>query len=151
MAPAPTPQERFELAKQSAALLRALLSHPGMSFNGDGSPNRAGIHPTLYNVTDFHMSTYTKYILPLLPPNAAENCSALSFQPNAQITDKTDLLADDLYPRIKSGALREKWSDTLSRNVMIASIILDKNQQVLFGGTFDFGPEVQAAARALRS
>ncbi|KAJ4515553.1 hypothetical protein HRR83_004756 [Exophiala dermatitidis] len=148
---APTsPQERFDQAKKHAALLRALLSHPAMVYKPDGSPDRTKIHPTLFNVTDFEMSTYTKYILPLLPENAHENCHALSFQPGGpKGPENMDKLADDLYPRMSGGGMRQKWIDATSRGFMISSIILDKNKQMLFGGSFDFGDEVEAAARAL--
>lgn len=145
----PSPQERFEQAKKHAALLRALLFHPGMSYNSNGSPDKAKIHPTLFNVTDFQMSTYTKYMLPLLPPNASENFKELSFQPNHTTPDNPDLLADDLYPRMQVGGFMEKWADTITRGAMIASIILDRSKQLIFGGSFDFRNEVETAARAL--
>ncbi|EXJ94055.1 hypothetical protein A1O1_02448 [Capronia coronata CBS 617.96] len=149
MAP-PPPQERFDLAKKHAALLRAVLSHPTMTYKSNGAPDKANIHPTLFNVTDFQMSTYTKYLLPLLPPNAADNCRELSFQPkNSTITENVDLLAENLYPRMQQGELMEKWTDAITRGMMLSLIILDRSKQVMFGGPFDFGNEVETAARAL--
>ncbi|KAJ9617413.1 hypothetical protein H2204_013835, partial [Knufia peltigerae] len=62
-----------------------------------------------------------------------------------------DQLADDLYPRMKGGRLNNKWSESVGRGVMISGVILTPGQQMMFGGVFAFGPEVEAAARALRS
>lgn len=145
----PTPQERFEYASQNAALIRALLSHPSIRLDANGLPSRSGTHPTLYNVTDFQLNTYKNYLLPLLPPDAAKNSRALSSDPKAEITERTEMLADELYPRMQVGGFLEKWRDAIGRGVMISSIILNPGQQVMFGGAFEFGDEVKEAARAM--
>ena len=47
------------------------------------------------------------------------------------------------------GSDPEKYNDALGRSWLIAGIILDKQKQVMFGGEFDFGPEVRDLARFL--
>ena len=88
--------------------------------------------------------------MPALPPDAAKNSRALAILPGPDFAEKPDQLADDLYPRMKAGGLNNKWSESVGRGVMISSVILTPGQQRMFGGVFAFGPEVEAAARALR-
>jgi len=152
MAPQPpSPKERFALAEQHARLLNALHSHPGIATKADGSKevDRARTHPTLYNVMDFVRSTYTKYIVQTLPPDATKNCKALAIQPAQDLTENKDKLADSLYPSMEG--LADKWQDAVTRGVMISMIILDPGRQAMFGGAFDFGSDVKAAAEALAS
>ncbi|KEF52926.1 uncharacterized protein A1O9_10832, partial [Exophiala aquamarina CBS 119918] len=150
-----TPKERFEAASKHAALLRALYNHPKtvVAKSKRALADRSKMPATLWNVLDFEVSTFEQYLVPLLPPSATKNSKAL-----ADAWDYTDpnfkedeaALADDLYPKMQSAALKEKWSDAAGRTVMITSIILDKPRQILFGGPLDFGPEVEEAARALQ-
>jgi len=149
---APSPQERFDLAEKHAALLRALLSHPAIAVDANGAADRAKTHPTLFNVTDFEVSTYTKFLLPLLPPDAPKHCAALAtpltgWGPESK--ENLDLLAPELYPRMRVGGFMEKWEDARGRSAMVSLLILDRSKQGMFGGSFDFGSEVEAAARAL--
>ncbi|KAL6251650.1 hypothetical protein RBB50_001860 [Rhinocladiella similis] len=147
----PTPQERFEEASKHARLINALLSLPACRLRPDGKPDKAQTPLTLYWVIDFELNTWNNYILPILPPNATKNSRALAILPGSDFTEKPSLLADDLYPRMSVGGLNEKWSDSVGRSVMICSIILTPGQQMMFGGVFAFGSEVEAAARALNA
>jgi len=150
MAPKPpSPQERFDLAAKHATLLRALVSHPGLILKPSGEPDKANIHPTLFNVTDFEMSTYRKYLIPLLPPHATENSPALATQAGLEPSENLDMLAGSLYPNMKGAGFINNWHDALTRGIMIASIILEARKQAMFGGPFDFGDEVKTAATAL--
>lgn len=45
---------------------------------------------------------------------------------------------------------REKWTDCLTRSILIASIILEEDKQIMCGGKFDFGPAVRDCARFLQ-
>ncbi|KIW13160.1 hypothetical protein PV08_08347 [Exophiala spinifera] len=143
----PTPEERFEEASKHARLINALLSHPACRLMPDGRPHKTQTPLTLYWVIDFELNTWNNYVLPLLPHNAAKNSRALAILPGSDFTERPHLLADDLYPRMSVGGLNEKWSDSVGRSVMITSIILTPGQQMMFGGLFPFGPEVEAAAR----
>ena len=151
MAP-PTPQERFAAAEKHAALLRALLLHPLTKFKGDHFTDPANTPQTLNNVIDFEMSTYTKYIIPLLPPDATKNCRSLAnpwSYNDPEFKEDMAKLVPGLYPKMNTGGLMEKWNNALGRGVMIQMIILDKSKHAMFGGAFDFGQEVEAAAQAL--
>lgn len=151
-----TPKERFEAASKHAALLRALYNHPKtvVAKSQRAQADRSKMPATLWNVLDFEVSTFEKYLVPLLPPNATKNSRALAdawdyADPNFKENDAA--LADGLYPKVQSAAMKEKWSDAIGRSVMLTSIILDKPKQILFGGPFDFGPEVEEAARAIQA
>ncbi|OCT44658.1 hypothetical protein CLCR_06399 [Cladophialophora carrionii] len=146
----PTPQERFTEASKHACLIRALLAHPSMRLNPEGLPDRSNTPSTLYNVADFEISTYKKYLLPILPPDADKNSKALAIAKADEVKENASLLTDDMYPRMNVGGFREKWTDAVGRTVMITSIILDARKQILFGGVFDFGEAVKEAARALQ-
>jgi len=151
MAP-PTPQERLAVAEKHAALVRALILHPGTKFKGDKVTDPASTNPTLYNVIDFAMSTYIKYLLPVLPVNATKNCRALAnpwSYDDPEFKEDLDQMAPSLYPDMKTAGLMEKWNDALGRGTLIQMIILDKSKHAMFGGAFDFGEAVEAAAKAL--
>ncbi|KIW97968.1 uncharacterized protein Z519_01552 [Cladophialophora bantiana CBS 173.52] len=145
----PSPGERFEIASQHAALIRALLSHPAMNLTPAGLPDRTKTHPTLYNVTDFELRTYKEYLLPILPPDAEKISPALALSQAEEVKENPDLMSDDMYPRMNVGGFGEKWRDAIGRTVMITDIILNTSRQILFGGTFDFGNEVKEKARVL--
>ncbi|KIW63943.1 hypothetical protein PV04_08905 [Phialophora macrospora] len=149
MAP-PTPQERFTQASKHASLIRALLAHPSMRLTPGGLPDRSNTPPTLYNVTDFELSTYKNYLLPILPPDADKNSKALAIANADDVKENASLISDDKYPRMSVGGLNEKWRDAAGRTVMITSIILDVRKQILFGGGFDFGEDVKQATRVLQ-
>ncbi|KAJ9613146.1 hypothetical protein H2200_003087 [Cladophialophora chaetospira] len=149
MAP-PTPQERFTEASKHATLVRSLLAHPSMSLTPKGLPDRRNMPATLYNVTDFELNTYKTYVLPLLPPDAEKNSKALAYRNVDEVKEIASLLTDDMYPRMNIGGFNEKWMDSIGRTVMITSIILEPNKQIMFGGQQDFGQAVKAAARALQ-
>lgn len=108
--------------------------------------------PTLWNVIDFECSTFDKYLVPLLPPDATKNSHALASAwdyTDSNFQENEGLLADNLYPNMQAGGLKDKWQDAVGRQVMIAQIILDKNKHIMFGGSLEFGSEVEEAARAL--
>lgn len=59
-------------------------------------------------------------------------------------------MEDSKYPRMNTGGLKEKWKDSVGRGVMITNIILNPGQQMMFGGAFDFGSDVEAVARSFK-
>ncbi|EXJ55438.1 hypothetical protein A1O7_08365 [Cladophialophora yegresii CBS 114405] len=135
----PTPQERFTEASKHATLIRALLAHPSMRLNCEGLPDRSDTPATLYNVADFELSTYKKYLLPILPPDADKNSKALAISKADKVKENPSLLTDDMYPRMNVGGFIEKWQDAIGRTVMITSIILEPRKQILFGGFLTLG------------
>ena len=149
----PTPTEVFDLAAKVAALLRALLYHPGTAFVGDMVTDPQNTHPTLFNVTDFVKTTYLEYLVPLLPPGATSSCRALTNpwrfrEPDFQ--ENLDALAEDKYPKVKGNEkLLEKWRDANSRAITIGMIIADPKKQEMFGGSFDFGKAVYECSEEL--
>ncbi|KAK5183962.1 hypothetical protein LTR44_003467 [Exophiala sp. CCFEE 6388] len=145
----PTPQERLAYAEQHADLLRSLLMHPVMKYKangGIGEPDRTQIPDSVFFVVDFEVRTYREYILPLLPPDAEKHSHALAVFQAAD--GNTDMLADDLFPRMSVGGFEEKWTDSISRGMMISMLITEPSAMSKFGTPFDFGAEVKAAARA---
>jgi hypothetical protein len=121
-----------------------------MRLTPGGLPDRSNIPPTLYNVTDFELTTYKNYLLPILPPDADKNSKALAIANADDVKENASLISDDMYPRMTVGGFNEKWRDATARAMMITSIILEARKQILFGGVFDFGEDVKQAARALQ-
>lgn len=149
----PSTDQVFDLAKRVAALLRALLYHPGATFVDDMITDPTTTHPTLFNVTDFVRRTYIEYLLPLLPPNATKNCKALAnpwaYQ-DLDWKDNDESMVQGRYPEIEGNEdLVEKWMDANSRSKMIGMIISDPTKQAMFGGAFDFGKDVYECAERL--
>ena len=149
-----SPQERFATASQHTALLRALYSHSQTVVDKAQRANadRSRMPSTLWNVLDFEHSTFTKYLVPLLPPNATKHSRALA-EPwdyeDPNFKENQELVSDDLYPRMQAGGLEEKWQDALGRQILIANIILDRTKHIMFGGPFEFGTAFEEAARNL--
>ncbi|KAK5053836.1 hypothetical protein LTR84_001798 [Exophiala bonariae] len=144
-----TSKARFEQASKHAVLLNALLSHPACKLQANGRPDKNSTPITLYWVIDFELNTWNNYVLAYLPPDAPKHSRGLAIQPGSDFTESPALVEDSKYPRMTGAALKEKWTDSIGRGVMISNIILTPGQQMMFGGTFDFGSEVEAAARAI--
>lgn len=145
-----TPRARFEVTSKHVTLLRALYAHPEMKLTPEGTPDRSKIPATLFNVTDFELSTYNNYLCPLLPPDAPKNSKALAITNVDGVKENGDLMKDDMYPRMNDGSSAEKWTDSVGRTVMITQIILTPMMHAMFGGPFTFSEEVKRAARALQ-
>ena len=77
---------------------------------------------TLWYVADFVRRTLIEYVLP--------NCP----KPGSDVFPKRD---------------PKKYTESVGRNLLIAGIILDDKKQGMFGGKFDFGPEVEGLAREI--
>ncbi|KAI1621719.1 hypothetical protein EDD37DRAFT_567345 [Exophiala viscosa] len=144
-----SPQERLACATMHADLLRSLLMHPVVKYTPDGQPDRSKIPDSVYYVIDFEVRTYRDYILPLLPPDAEKHSHDLAVFQAAD--GNNDMLADDLFPRMSVGGFEEKWTDSISRAMLISMIITEPSMMTKFGTPFDLGPEVKAAARAFLS
>ncbi|KIW82063.1 hypothetical protein Z517_05090 [Fonsecaea pedrosoi CBS 271.37] len=149
MSALPSPKERFDYACKHAAVLRALLSHPAMHLTPEGLPDRVKTPPTLFFVTDFGLRTYNDYLLPILPPDAEKTSQSLALQAVDEVKESPELMSDDMYPRMEVGGFRQKWVDAQGRTMMFKSCILNTARHQFFGGSFDFGDEVNEKARAL--
>lgn len=152
MVPPPSTSEIFSLATKHNTLARALLLHPSAGHEGDHIvPSKTP--PTLYNTIDFEMTTYTQYLIPLLPPKATKNCRVLAnpwSYNDPDFKEDLDKPKPECYPSLRdNGELLGKYTDAISRGMMIAMVILDRSKHVMFGGPFEFGEEVEEAARGL--
>ncbi|KAL9618069.1 MAG: hypothetical protein Q9160_007198 [Pyrenula sp. 1 TL-2023] len=129
--------------------------HPSVAFlpGDDKDINSAETPSTLYNTLDFQMTTYTSYVLPLLPPNATKNWRALAnpwSYNDPEFTEDLDKLKPECYPRLQGNEeLMENYGDAISRGMIIAMVILDRSKHMMFGEPFEFGEEVESAARGL--
>ncbi|KAL9621464.1 MAG: hypothetical protein Q9160_004107 [Pyrenula sp. 1 TL-2023] len=148
----PSPEERYALAVKHAALTRNLILHPSTAFRGDKITDPANTPPILAYVTDFQMTTYRKPLIPVLPPDATQTCRALAYPWNytdPDFMENMDMLKPEHYPSMEDEDLMEKWTDARMRGPFCAILILDKEKQEIFDGPFDFGEDVENAARAL--
>lgn len=144
-----SPKARFEEAAKHARLLNALLSQPSCRLQANGKPNKSSTPITLYWVVDFALNTWHNYVLAYLPPDAPKHSRELAIQPGDDFAENPALVEDSKYPRMTGAALKEKWTDSIGRGIMISNIILTPGKQMMFGGTFDFGSDVEAAAKVI--
>ena len=95
----------------------------------------------LLNSIDFVRRTYIDYIMPLLPPHATQKCHELSnpFTPQEHMAADPSVLDPENFPTLDM----EKFSDAVSRNMLICMAITEPDKGALvIGGRFAFGEQV---------
>lgn len=103
---------------------------------------------TLRNCFDFARNTWDTYWRKLLPGTVANEIRSGGDQEKmAFFAARDPSLASDAWPRFN----RETYTDAVSRNFLIAKIILTPDRHGMYGGRYDFSEEVKNAARAIES
>lgn len=147
----------LESAQDTVNLMKALSHDPNFKIDLRTIPQSAA---GLKYIADFVGRTFREYTPALLPPQKFAELSAdlESFhgleresqlrgmgQKFEEIKSRDSSFDKDAWPRLD----KDKYSDSISRNIMAAKIILTPSRQSMMGGTYSYSDEVKTVCRRI--